>query len=265
MIIVFWIIAIFLVAGFTYFTIRIIIMRYNKIAKRWGRVLTDNLIIEEQAFKISDTETIKGWSYGSTDFIDYEHKMPGIIVIPRRDKKYPYFEHWAAHFALQGYPTLAIEVYDKKLPLQEFVTKYRPILKIIKQEFMKDKRVDTNKIVYYGVEDSAKLAILEGVEDEHVKIVCGISMPKVETAEIPKNRTNIDVFLVHCKDDKKIPLDIFEHNKKILNVGETDYILFDLGGHHILSQEPITAAYFSVQIKNKLQPIYRQIIKKEIS
>ena len=103
MIILFWILAIFLVAGFTYFTIRIIIMRYAKKYRRWGRVLTDNLIIEEKSFKISDTLTVKGWSYGSTDFIDYEHKMPGVIVIPRRDKKYPYFEHWAAHFALQGY------------------------------------------------------------------------------------------------------------------------------------------------------------------
>ena len=72
MIIVFWILAILLVAGFTYFTIRIIIMRYAKKYRRWGRVLTDNLIIEEKSFIISESLTIKGWSYGSTDFIDYE-------------------------------------------------------------------------------------------------------------------------------------------------------------------------------------------------
>jgi hypothetical protein len=237
-------------------------MKWNKINRRWGCVLTDNLIIEENSFKISDTLTIKGWSYGSTDFIDYEHKMPGIIVIPRRDKRYPYFEHWGAHFALQGYPTLCIEVHDKS-SLTEFVSKFRPILRSIKQEFLKDKRVDVNKIVFYGVEDSAKLAVLEGLEDESVKIVCGISMPKIEANELQKEKNDTDIYLVHCKDDKKVPLQDFEHNKKVLNVGELDYLLFDLGGHHILSQEVTSATFLSIKIKKKLQPIYRQIIRKE--
>ena len=92
--------------------------------------------------------------------------MPGVIVVPRRDKKYPYFEHWGAHFALQGYPTLCIEVYDKKLSLNEFVSKYIPILRSIKQEFVKDKRVDANKFVYLGVEDSAKIALLVNVVNQ---------------------------------------------------------------------------------------------------
>jgi hypothetical protein len=238
-------------------------MRYKKIHKRWGHVHTDNLIKEEKIFKISDTLEIKGWSYGSTDFIDYEHKMPGVIVIPRRDKKYPYFEHWGAHFALQGYPTLAIEVYNKKSSTNEFVSKYRPILKTIKQEFIKDKRVDVNKIVYYGVEDSAKVALLEGLEDDSVKIVCGISMPKIEAKEIKKEQNGTVIYLVHSKDNKVVPIADFKHNQNLLNIPENDYIVFDLGGQHILSQEPITAAYFSIRIKNELKPTYRQIIKKE--
>ncbi len=264
MIIVFWILAVFLVAGFTYFTIRIIIMRWSKKYRRWGRVLTDNLIIEEKSFKISDTLAIKGWSYGSTDFIDYEHKMPGVIVIPRRDRKYPYFEHWAAHFALQGYPTLAIEVKDKKLSTDEFVNKYRPILSIIKEEFIKDKRVDGNKIVYYGIEDSAKVALLEGLKDENVKVVCGISMPKIEAPEIDKKDSQTTIYLVHCKDDKVVPITDCMHNVDLLKIPDDDYIVFDQGGHHLFSQEPIAAAYFSIRVKQELKPIYRQIIKKEI-
>lgn len=240
-------------------------MRLAKKNKRWGRVYTDNLTIEEKTFRISDEVEIKAWSYGSTDFIDYEHKMPGVIVIPRRDKKYPYFEHWGAHFALQGYPTLCIEVYDKKLSLNEFVDKYRPILRAIKQEFLKDKRVDASKFVYYGVEDSAKLAVLEGLEDETVKVVCGISMPKIEPNEIQKERGDTDIYLNHCKDDKVVPIADFEHNKKILNIGEHDFLVLELGGHHILSQEPVTTAFFSILIKNKLQPKYRQIQRKEIA
>jgi len=265
MIIVFWILAVFLVAGFIYFTIRIIIYRWAKTYRRWGRVLTENLLIEEKEFKISEAITIKGWSYGSTDFIDYEYKMPGVIVLPRRDRKYPYFEHWAAHFALQGYPTLAIEVYDKNLSIDEFVNKYRPILRQIKQEFVQDPRIDTNKLIYFGVEDSAKVAVLEGLKDENVKIICGISMPRIEDTEIQENKGDTNIYLVHCKNDKVVPISDFKHNRELLNIPENDYVVFELGGHHILSQEPISAAYFSIRIKDKLQPKYKLIEKKEIA
>ncbi len=263
LIIVFWIIS-FILIGFTiYFVSKIVAMKYKKANKRWGHVYTDNLIKEEKIFKISEEVKIRGWSYGSTDFIDYEHKMPGIIVIPRKDKKYPFFEHWGAHFALQGYPTLCIEVYDKKLSRSDFVTKYRPILRTIKKEFIKDKRVDVNNIIYFGSEDSAKVAILEGLEDEVVKIVCGGSTPKVEISEINQKKGKTYILLVHCKDDKVSPISDYEHNKKTLEVGDNDFLVFDYGGHHIISQEPITSAFFSIRIKQKLQPKYRQIIRKE--
>jgi len=268
MIIVFWILTFFFLGCFAFFVARIIILNRNKIQKRWGRVLTDNLLIEKKSYRISESLTIKGWSYGSTDFIDYEHKMPGVIVIPRRDKKYPYFEHWGAHFALQGYPTICIEIfdkYDKLLTLKAFVDKYRLILRSIKEEFIKDNRIDASKIIYFGVEDSAKVAVLEGLEDESIKVVCGISMPKIEAEEIQKDTSDTDIFLVHCKDDKVVPFEDHEHNKKVLNVGESDFIEYELGGHHILSQEPTTVAFFSIRIKSKLQPIYRQIVKKESS
>ncbi len=265
MIILFWILSGVFLGFFFYFLLRILQMRHDKINKRWGRVYTDNLIIEEKTFRLSDEIEIRAWSYGSTDFIDYEHKMPGVIIIPRRDKKYPYFEHWGAHFALQGYPTLCIEVYDKKLSLNKFVNKYSSILRSIKQEFVNDKRVDASKFVYFGVEDSAKVALLEGLKDESVKVVCGISMPKIHSSEIKKDLGDTDVYLMHCKDDEIVPYVDFEHNKKVLNVGEHDFLSLDLGGHHIICQEPIASAFFSILIKKKLQPKYRQIVRKEIS
>jgi len=265
MIIIFWILSIFLLSGFTYFLIRILILRYNKIHKRWGRVITDNLIIKEKTFQISEEIAVRGWIYGSTDFIEYDHKMPGIIIIPRRDKKYPFFEHWGAHFALQGYPALCIEVYDKKLSQRTFVEKYRPILRKIKQEFIQDNSVDPNKIIYFGCEDSAKLAVLEGIEEEEVKIVCGISMPKIEAEEIQKDRGDTDIYLIHCEDDKVVPITDFEHNRKILKIGPHDFIVYKLGGHNIIGQEPASSAFFSIKVKQKLKPIYKQIIKREFA
>ena len=61
-----------------------------------------------------------------------------------------------------------------------------------------------------------------------------------------------------------LPVEDFEHNKKVLNVGEHNYLLLKYGGHNIIGQEPATAAFFSIKIKQKLKPIYMQIINKEI-
>ncbi len=261
MIWLFWILFMIFLGFFVYFIIRIKKMSHDQIHNRWGRVYTDNIIIDKIQIITPENQKLKGYYYTSTDFTDSDI-MPGVIVIPRRDKKYPFFEHWGAHFALQGYPTLCVEVYEKKLGIDEFITKYRKIMPIIKKRFSQFKRVDKSKLIYFGAELSGKVAILEGLLDEDVKSICGISVPRIEVNEIKNKGGNQKIYLVHCKDDEIVPIKDFNHNKEIFGLGDTDYILYDYGGHHIISQEPSTAAFFSIKIKKDVNPVYKQFTKE---
>ncbi len=254
---IFWILSALLFGGSAYFLFEILKIRYQRIYKRWGHVHTDNFTVEKREFKMLNGNIIKVYSYGSTDFTGNE-KMPGVIVIPRKGKKYPYFEHWGAHFALQGFPTLCIELNDKKLKLNEC----RVILRNIKEQFILEKEVDGANLVYFGVEESAKIALLEGLSDENIKIVCGLSMPKISEEEIQEKSGETKVCLVHCKDDKKVPFKTFEHNKCLLNLGETDFLTFDDGGHHIRGMEDPTSMFFSIKIHQALKPKYDQLVRR---
>ncbi len=261
MIIVFWVLFIIFLSIFMYFLLSNYKMKKDKICKRWGRILTDNLIIEKIQINDSKGKAIICYLYISTDFKNYE-KMPGVIVLPRRDKKYPYFEHWGAHFALQGYPTLCINLYDKKLSRKKFVNKYQKLIPKIKEKFCQNRRVDPNKLVYFGIDLGAEVALLEGLSDDDVKVICGYSMYLIDENKIKKWNNSEKVYLVHCKDDKIVSIADFEKNRRNLGLKDGDFLVFDFGGHFILGQEHSCAAFFSIKIKQKLKPVYKQIIKK---
>jgi len=263
MIILFWILSIVFLSFFIYFIVNIIILRYNKIHKRWGLVLTENLIKEKILLKDSEGNIINCYLYTSTDFKNYD-KMPGVIILPRRDKKYPYWENLGAHFALQGYPSICLEVYDKKLSRQAFVEKYTKILPIVKEKLISDSRVDAKKLVYFGIGFAAEVVLLKGLHDNDVKAICGISMPLIDESKVNQWKNSDKVYLVHCQDDKNVPFSDFEKNCENFGLKKGDFLYFELGGHNLLSQEPIAAAFFSIKIKQKLKPVYKQIVRREI-
>ncbi len=184
--------------------------------------------------------------------------MPGVIVLPRQDEKYPSFEHWGAHFALQGYPTLCIEMFDKATAREAFVAEWLKKLPSIIEVLSSDPRVDLHKIVLVGFEDAAEVALRTGLADDHVKVICGVSMFRILLEQIPSSQGK--VFLAHCKDDNQATLADFRQNCEVLHLTPREYLLLDLGGHHILSQEATIAAFMSIQIKLRLNPPFRQIM-----
>ncbi|MHA1715809.1 MAG: hypothetical protein ACTSXP_09195 [Promethearchaeota archaeon] len=256
MIVIFWISFLVIVAMISYLLIEIIKI---KTRPRWGRIFTDNLKMEQRNIEL-DGKSLKSYFYTSTDF-DYKDSRPGVIVLPRRDKKYPYFEHWGAHFALQGYPTLCVELFDKKSSLKEYVEKIVSAFPKIKKSLCSDPKVNSSKLACVGIEDSAEPAIYSTIVDDDFKIVFGISTGLLDTKKI-KNDTK-KIYLVHCKDDNVNPEHIFRENCQDLGIDADNYFLLDLGGRHMNSQEAVIAAYMSIKLKQTIQPVFEQIERKK--
>ncbi len=93
MIIVFWSLSLIFLLMFFYFVMTIVKLKRAQINKRWGKVLTDNLILEELLIKDFEGKRVNCYLYKSTDFKDHEHQMPGMLIFPRHNKSYPYFEN----------------------------------------------------------------------------------------------------------------------------------------------------------------------------
>ncbi len=263
MIILFWVLFIAFLLLIIYFILMIFKMNSDKINKRWDRVITHNLEIKKIQINDSEGNLINCYLYTSSDFLD-SNKMPGVIILPRRDKKYPFFEHWGAHFALQGYPTLCVELYNKKLSRAEFIKKNRKIMPRIKQLLWQNDRVDKNNLIYFGIDYGAEIVLLEGLIDEDVKIICGISLYLIDKNKIEKRNNSDKVYLAHCKDDKIVPFSDFEKNRDLLALKKNNLLILDFGGHYLLSMEHSVAAFFSIKIKQKLNPKYKQIERKKI-
>ncbi len=249
----FWILFCAILGAMAYFIVQIVRI---KRTPRWGIVPTENLIREIVTIPASN-RAVRGYIYTSTDFKGSE-PMPGVIILPRRDKKYPSFEHWGAHFALQGYPTLCIELFDKTTAREAFVADWLQKLPAIMKVLVTDPRVDPHKIVLVGFEDAAEVTLYGGLLDNDVKVICGVSMFRVTPEQVPKGQGK--VFLAHCGDDDMATIADFRHNCEVLRLTPREYLLLNLGGHHILSQEATIAAFMSIQIKQQLNPPFKQIL-----
>lgn len=253
----FWItaIAILVVCGYIVFLIIKMLL-----TPRWGHIPSPHLEMEELEIPV-EGGTIRGFFYTSIDFKD-SGKRPGVIVLPRNDKKYPYFEQWGAHYAFQGYPTLVVEVNNNVLKKGDFKKNLASAMDSIKNTICKKEKVDPNKLAYLGIEDAAEVAVLKGLNDEDVKVICCMGMSRLEKQKIPNNPGK--VFLAHCENDKVVPVEDFRKNCEILGLTGEDYLLYKFGGHHFLAQEPTTAAYFSIIMKSIFQPEFKQFVNKEV-
>jgi dienelactone hydrolase len=257
MIIVFWIALVGILAITGYFIWLIVQI---KIKPRWGLVPSNHLHKKEITIPVEDGE-LKGYFYTSADF-EGSDKMPGVIVLPRRDKKYPFFEHWGAHFALQGFPTLCIETYDKKSTISEFISRMVAGYPNIKKTFLTNPQVRPDELAIFGQGDSAEAAVYIGANDADVKVICAAGMHKLneKKAESAKDK----VFIVHSKDDNVVTMDEFNANVQLLGLSEKDYLLLDLGGHYFNSQEAVIGGFFSIKLHGKLNPEYKQVTRKDL-
>ncbi len=259
MIIVFWItfIGIIVVSA-------LILISIEKIKRkpRWGLVPTDNL--RKDVIDIATPSgTVKGYVYESTDSVSAGNDpFPGIVVLPRRDMRYPFFEHWGAHFALQGFTTLCIDTFDKKSPYDVFVARMASAWPAIKAELVKRKNVDPAKLVLFGECDSAEAAIHAGGSDQDVRLICTYGMREID--EHVSASAKGKVVLGFCKDDEQVPVAQFHANKQKLGAGDHDYLLLDYGGHNMLSQEAVFSAFFSIKVHERLKPVYRQVEKQDV-
>ena len=263
MIILFWVLLIIFLCFFIFFIIMSFKMKIDKKRKRWGRVISNNLNMEKILINDSESNPIICHLYRSKEFVNY-NKMPGVIILPRWDKKYPFFEHWGAHFALQGYPTLCVDIYNKKLKKTEFIEKYRKILPKIKERFCQEKQVKKNHLIYFGIDRGAEIVLLEGLPDDDVKVICGISMHLVDENKIKMWKNSEKVYLVHCRDDKIVNYGDFEKNMYNLGLKDGEFLVFNYGGHYLLSSEHSAAAFFSIKINQKINPKYEQIVNKKM-
>ncbi|HME51998.1 MAG TPA: hypothetical protein VKM55_07260 [Candidatus Lokiarchaeia archaeon] len=251
MIIVFWIVlagilvAIGITAASTIKTMR---------KPRWGIVPTDNLL-KKEIIITTGGKTFHGFVYTSTDFTE-SPPMPGMLLLPDRDEKYPGFEHWAAIFALQGFPTLAVDLYGKKMLAAEFLDVVSTAFPSFKQALTENANVDPSGFGMLGFGESALAGLYAGSADDEVKAICCAGMPRADPSRV--NDAMGRIFLAHCKDDTMAPLDEFEANKDSLGVGDRDYLLLDLGGHGFISQEAVIAGYFSIPVHKMLGLYYKQ-------
>ncbi|MFX0102376.1 MAG: hypothetical protein ACFFCS_22615 [Candidatus Hodarchaeota archaeon] len=253
----FWITAIGILIAAGYFiglTIKI------KMLPRWKEIPSPHLVKEELEIAI-EGGTLRGFFYTSIDF-EYSSKRPGVLVLPRKDKKYPYFEQWGAVFAFQGYPTLVVEVNNKALLKGDFVTNLHSIMGVLKETLCKDSRVDESKIAYFAIEDSAEVAAYSGLDDDDVKAICCMGMSLLDEGKISNKRGK--VFLTHCENDEIVPVEDFRKNCEMLGLNDNDYLLLKFGGHHFLSQEPLPAAFFCIRLREKLQPEFKQFVNREV-
>jgi dienelactone hydrolase len=251
MIIVFWIalagilIAIGVVVASTVKTMR---------TPRWSHVPTDNLRHREVVVTAAGA-TYRTFLYTSTDFDD-SAAMPGVIFLPNCGEKYPAFEHWAACYALQGLPTLAVELVAKDVSDQQLVDVLVDAFPAFKKALVENSKVDGSRIGVVGFGVPALAGVYAGAKDDDVKVICCGGMPRLDIARSEGARGRI--FLAHCKDDESAPFTEFSSNKEALAIGEKDYLLLNLGGHVFLSQEMIAAAFFSIALNKTMKTRYKQ-------
>jgi dienelactone hydrolase len=251
MIIVFWIalagilVAIGVVIASTIKTMR---------TPRWSNVPTDNLRRREIAVTAAGA-TYRAFLYTSTDFDD-SPAMPGVILLPNRGEKFPAFEHWAACYALQGLPTLAVELVAKDVPDKQLVDVLVDAFPAFKKALVENSKVDGSRIGVVGFGVPALAGVYAGAKDNDVKAICCGGMPRLDMARSEGTRGKI--FLSHCKDDEFAPFEEFSSNKEALAIGELEYLLLDMGGHVFLSQEMVVAAFFSIALNKVMKPRYKQ-------
>ncbi len=158
---------------------------------------------------------------------------------------------------------MCIDTFHKKISRNEYVNRYLALIPKLKDLLREDKAVDPKKLIYFGLGYGAEVALLGGLADKDVKAICCSSMHLIEEDKLEQYEIIDKIYLVHCKDDKISPYEEFVKNKERLNVKEGDYLVYDLGGHDLLSQEPSTAAFCSIKIKQKLNPIYKLIERRD--
>jgi len=251
MIIIFWIalagilVAIGIIAASTIKTLR---------KPRWGIVPTDNLLKKEISIAAGG-KTFRGFVYTSTDFTE-SPPMPCMVVLPEREEEYPGFEHWATVFALQGFPTLAVDLHAAKMLAPEFLDVIGTAFPSFKQALAENANVDPSCFGILGFGESALAGLYASNTDDTVKAICCAGMPRAD----PTRAINAmgRIFLAHCKDDTIAPLEGFMANKDTLGIGDRDYLLLNLGGHVLNSQEAVIAGYFSIIVHKMLGPHYKQ-------
>lgn len=223
-------------------------------APRWATVST--AMMQRQEVRVdAPGGPFKAFLYTSPDF-EGAAAMPGMVVLPDRGEAYPAFEHWASIFALQGLPTLAIEVARKGVPDGDLVEGLVRAFPAFKQTLIERGKADHSRIGIFGFGVPALAGIYAGAVDGDVKAICCGGMPRVDAGRAAGARGK--AFLVHCKDDDVAPLVDFTSNKESLAIGEQDYMLLDLGGHKFVSQEAVIAGFLSIKTNRALKPRYKQ-------
>ncbi|NMC07499.1 MAG: hypothetical protein GYA24_19955 [Candidatus Lokiarchaeota archaeon] len=223
---------------------------------RWGIVATETMARRGLAID-APGGSFKAYLYTSSDF-DGAGAMPGMILLPDCGKKFPAFEHWAAIFALQGLPTLAIEIETgaKGIPGKDLVEGLVQAFPSFKKALIEHTEVDPGKIGVFAFGTPALAGLYAGAADGDVKAICCGGMPRFDDNRAKD--ANKKVFLVHCKDDEVAPLADFMSNKQALDLGNQDYLLLDRGGHEFISQEAVIAGFLSIKANRALQPRYKQ-------
>ncbi|GAB4331167.1 MAG: hypothetical protein Kow0069_38810 [Promethearchaeota archaeon] len=233
-------------------------LKLDQRRNRWGRVLTSDLVVKEVELSWTGGSG-KAWAYGSTDFPEDDpnaRRMPGVLVLPRKEEKYPQFEHWGAHFALQGYPTLVADLSGKggAPPLSSLLL---PLSSL--------PRVDPESLVVLGMAESALIALDEGLDRPDVALVGGFSCPRADPSTLERHAGKGRVVLVHCADDQVATLEDFRANADALKLENWEYLLLKGGGHLLLGQEPSALAFFSIVMKKKLDPAWPQVAAPPVS
>lgn len=221
---------------------------------RWGTVPTDQLQRVEVSLDGETGVASRAFVYSSDVFGD--RAMPGMILLPEQGAKHPSFEHWAAMLALQGYPTIAVELARAGTGGTGLVEAVASAIPACKDVLARHANVDMTRVGILGFGEPALAGLVAAGTDPAITIVACAAMPRAGDGVLRAVRGK--VVLVHCKDDAVVPLDGFQHNKDGLGLGIEEYLLLDLGGHGFLGQEAVIAGYLSIPIKKALQPRHKQ-------
>lgn len=251
MIVVFWIALCTILALIAIFVAAIVRM---KRTPRWGAVPTSNLIHDTCNLVVND-DSLKVHVYTSRDF-SYPNQLPGLIVLPGSTRTYPEYEHWCAHFALQGFPTACMEKQRERFSseqLAHFIKQLQQDLDILAD--------DTGKsIILVAFGNAVVPAIHATAKEETILLTCGFGGMDVKE-DIAKDAVG-RIILAHCADDNIAPVDLFKTNCDLLELEDDDQLLLELGGHGGLSQEAVIAGFFSIRIHQKLDLKYQQMGKR---
>lgn len=256
MIVIFWVtLAVLLALG----SALAVSIAKKKMKPRWGRVPTEAL--GSATLAIANSRVV-AYLYESTDFTP-ARAMPLIVVVPSRGTRHPAAEHWAAHFALQGYATVLVDHARVKGTLADFTREIVACFQSIKEGAAKRENVDTGAIALFSLHEPSAAALEIAMNDRAVKVVAALSAPSLlQDGNRPSKDLECTVLLAHCKDNKRVPVEAFHENKDALGLGETDYLLLDHGGATFLGQEAVVAGFVSIRFKQVLEPTYPQITNK---